>query len=131
MDLVWDTDGTGYLVTEDGLMGLASPQVYNLFYRVINSNQGNSPFVKGARPDTFNLAEVGIMRASLRLLTLSAKTQVAIDVVKLNSALGDALGRQFDVTADIDTDELAAAFAVAVPRITKAILDSVADRASA
>ena len=95
MDLVWDTDGTGYLGTEDGLMGLASPQVYNLFYRVINSNQGNSPFVNGARPDTFNLAEVGIMRASLRLLTLSANTQVA------------------------------------VPRITKAILDSAADRASA
>lgn len=113
MDLVWDTDGTGYLVTEDGLMGLASPQVYNLFYRVIDSNQVNRPFVNVARPDMFNRAEVEIIRASLRLLTVSAITQVAIDVVKLTSALGDALGAKF------------------VPRITKAILDSAADRASA
>ncbi|TFB67760.1 hypothetical protein E3O06_17175 [Cryobacterium glaciale] len=58
-------------------------------------------------------------------------TTFAIDVVKLTSALSDAKGMKFDVTADIETDELAAAFEVAVPWITKAIVDSAADCASA
>lgn len=128
MKLVWDTNGTGYLCTEDGVAGLASPQVYNLFYRLINANQAASPFVNNARPDTFNKAEMDIINANLRLLAVSVNTQVGIDVPKLVRALSDALGKTFNVTADIDPAELAAAFDTAVPRIAKAVTDEAAKR---
>jgi len=128
MHLVWDTNGTGYLVTEDGMMGLASPQVYKLFERVINSDQTKSPFNNTGAPDTFFKAELDIMAANLRLLTASANAQVAIDPVKLASALKDALGKTLSVTADIDPAALATAFAEAVPRIVKAVNDDAAKR---
>jgi hypothetical protein len=131
MNLVWDTSGTGYLVTEDGVIGLGSPQVYNLFYRLINSDQTKSPFRSSGTPDTFNKAEMDIMNANLRLLTLSANTQIAIDTAKLASALKDALGEGVSVTANIDTAVLAAAFNEVVPRITKAVNDEAAKRLSA
>lgn len=131
MNLVWDTEGTGYLVTEDGVLGLASPQVYGLFYRVINSDQTRSPFVNGKAPDVFNRAEMDIMNANLRLLTASANAQVPIDTAKLVSALTDALGKGLSVTANMDPAILAAAFAEATPRIVKAVNDEAAKRLSA
>jgi hypothetical protein len=131
MNLVWDTVGTGYLVTEDGVIGLGSPQVYNLFYRLINSDQARSPFVNGKVPDTFLRAEMDIINANLRLLTASANAQVPIDTAKLASALKDALGTELSVTADIDVATLAAAFNEVVPRITKAVNDEAAKRLAA
>jgi len=131
MNLVWDTSGTGYLVTEDGVMGLGSPQIYNLFYRLINSDQNKSPFRDSGTPDTFNKAEMDIIAANLRLLTASANAQVAIDPVKLASALKDALGTELSVDADIDPKVLAAAFAEAVPRIARAVANEAAKRLAA
>jgi hypothetical protein len=131
MNLVWDTNGTGYLVTEDGVLGLSSPQVYNLFYRVINSDQTKSPFVNAKTPELFNKAEMDIMNANLRLLTASANAQVPIDTSKLASALKDALGKELSVTANIDTAVLAAAFNEVVPRIVKAVNDEAAKRLTA
>lgn len=151
MYLAWTTDGTGWLVTEDGWLGLGSPQVYSLFYRLINSNQATSPFHNGARPDTFLRAEVDIMNAQLRLLAVSVNTQTTIDPAKLASALSDALGKtltasmpqavldkldkidagvagvtldpaDFHVEAKVSAEELAAAFDVAVPRIAAAVV---------
>jgi hypothetical protein len=53
---------------------------------------------------------------------------VAIDPVKLASALKDALGKGLSVTATVDPDILAAAFASATPRIVKAVNDEAARR---
>jgi hypothetical protein len=131
MNLVWDTVGTGYLVTKDGVLALHSPQVYNLFYRLINSDQSKSPFSGTGSPDTFNRAEMDIMNANLRLLTASANAQVPIDTAKLASALKDALGKELSVTANIDTAVLAAAFNQVVPRIVKAVNDEASKRLSA
>jgi murein DD-endopeptidase MepM/ murein hydrolase activator NlpD len=131
MNLVWDTSGTGYLVTEDGVIGLGNPQIYNLFYRLINSDQTKSPFVNNAKPDTFNRAEMDIMNANLRLLALSANTQIPIDTDKLAAALKAALGAGVDVKATVDTAALAAAFNEVVPRIVKAVNDEAAKRLSA
>lgn len=128
MHLVWDTSGTGYLVTDDGVMGLGSPQIYNLFHRLINSDQSKSPFKGSGAPDTFNKAEMDIIAANLRVLTAGANAQVAIDPVKMASALKDALGTELSVDADIDPVVLAAAFAEATPRIVKAVNDDAARR---
>jgi len=130
MYLVWDTIGSGYLVTDDGFCGLASPQIYNLFYRLINSDQSHSPFGGTGTPDTFNKAETDMMNSTLKLMALSNRTGVAIDVPKLASALSDALGTKFDhtSTAVVDPTVLAAAFDIAVPRIAKAVNDVAAQR---
>lgn len=71
MFLIWDTVGGGYLSTPDGVVGVTK-QEYNLFYRMINSDQLPTPFatevktyVPAARvgkPQTFNKAELDIMR---------------------------------------------------------------------
>lgn len=137
MRLDWDTNGTGSLTTEDGVVGLPSMQVYNLFYRKINSDQLKHPapdqvknFIPGAtggQPMLFNAAEQSIMNNTLHLLAASATTQVAIDPAKLKSALQDALkaaGTEITINADTDIDpaELAAAFEAATPRITAALI---------
>ena len=70
MLLVLDTTGTGWIVTPDGFGGLASPQIYQLFYRLINSDQTKSPFVNGMRPENFLRAEVDIMDKQLKLLAI-------------------------------------------------------------
>jgi murein DD-endopeptidase MepM/ murein hydrolase activator NlpD len=128
MNLVWDTTGTGFLVTEDGVMPMGGPLVYNLFYRLINSDQTKSPFANNSTPELFNRAEIDIMNANLRILTAGANAQVAIDPAKLASALKDALGEDLSVTAEIDTATLAAAFNEVVPRIAKAVSDEAAKR---
>lgn len=133
MRLVW-AENVGYLVTEDGFTPLASPQVYSLFYRLINSDQSKSPFAGSGAPDNFNKAEIDIMNATLRLVALSVNTQVAIDTVKLAAALSKALGTKFDtvnVQAVVDPKVLAAAFEVAIPRIAKAVNDTAAARLAA
>jgi len=150
MYLQWTTDGSGWLVTEDGWLGLGSPQVYNLFYRVINSDQTKSPFTNGARPDTFLRAEVDIMNAQQRLLRTANAVGTTIDPQKLASALTDAIGKSitatlppeliqkldaiergvegitltpedFHVEASVSPEELAQAFDAAVPRVAAAI----------
>lgn len=151
MKLAWSTDGTGWLVTEQGWTGLPSPQVYTLFHRLINSNQANSPFANGARPDIFNRAEVDIMASQQRIIAFAANNNVQIDPVKLASAISDALGKtitatlpatlmakldkidkgisgieltpeDFDIKASVDPALLAAAFDAAIPRVSAAIL---------
>lgn len=141
MQLEWTTDGTGWLVTEQGWTGLPGMQVYNLFRRVINSNQGAD------RPDTFLRAEVDMMNAQLRLLALANNVQATIDPVKLAAAISSALPGKLTVTATlpadvlakladlgdvdwagleasvkIDPEVLAAAFNAAVPRVAAAIV---------
>lgn len=130
MKLIW-AGSTGYLLTDDGIIGLPSPQVYNLFYRVINSDQTKSPFNQSGTPDMFNKAEVDIMAGQLRLLTVSANTGVPIDVDKLAKTLGLALGATFDPTVEIEAGALAAAFEVALPKIAAAVNRDAAARLSA
>jgi hypothetical protein len=125
MKLAWDTGGTGWLVTEDGWGGLPSMQFYDLFKRLIVSNQTSS------RPETFNRAEVDMMNGQIRLLALANNTQapVTLDPVKLASAVADALntkGIKVSV-ADlqdlvIDPEVLAEAFAQAAPRVASVII---------
>jgi hypothetical protein len=133
MKLVWDTAGTGYLVTEDGVLALGGPQIYNLFYRVINSNQLATPFdvkgwipsAQGGQPQVFLKAEMDIMNANLKLLSVQKQTGVTIDPTKLASALKDALGSELKVDADLSDDDiakLASAYDVAVPRIAAAVV---------
>lgn len=103
MLLTHSTDGSGWLVTEDGFAGMPNPQVYNLFYRLITSNQMLTPFAGDVKVQTpgaiqgipmmFNRAEIDIMNAQLRLLALGVNTQQTIDPKKLASALSDALGK--------------------------------------
>lgn len=131
MRLCFDTGGTGYLVTDDGVLGLSSPQIYNLFHRLITSDQTRNPFVNGSRPETFNKAEMDIMAANIRILTAGANAQVAIDTAKLAAALKSALGSDWVAGVDVDPEVLAAAFAVATPRIAKAVADEAARRLSA
>ncbi|MEU5961660.1 M23 family metallopeptidase [Micromonospora parva] len=59
MYLIWSTSGTGYLVTPNRVIGFRTMAHYNLFKRIINSNQA------AAQPDTFNLAEIDIINAYL------------------------------------------------------------------
>lgn len=136
MLLCWDTSGTGYLVTPDGTHGLASPQIYNLFYRLINSDQLKTPIGapaqvvggRGGAPDTFNRAEMDIINANLKIVARSAQTGVAIDVEKMSSALSDALGKKFNPRVEMDVEDLAKAFDVAAPRITASLLKQAGER---
>lgn len=130
MRLVWAA-GTGYLVTEDGFHGLASPQIYNLFFRLINSNQANSPFGNGATPDIFNRLEIDMMNAQLKLVATSVQTQISLDSIKLASAISDELVKRGipvtvanlqDAKFKVDDAQLAIAFDAAVPRVAKALL---------
>lgn len=140
MKLFWTTDGTGWLATEDAVHGLASPQVYNLFYRVINSNQALTPFagqmrafVQGAtdgKPDTFLAAEVAIMNATLKLVKAANSVQATIDTAKLADALSAELGKKFDPVAEIEIDpaQLAKALDAVVPRITAALIKQAGEK---
>lgn len=147
MYLAWTTDGTGWLCTQQGWTGLPSMQVYSLFSRMINSDQG-----KG-KPDTFNRAEVDIMAGQQRIIAFAANNNVQIDPIKLASAISDALPgklkieatmpatmmekldkidkgisgieltpEDFNIKANVDPVLLAAAFDSAIPRVSAAIL---------
>jgi murein DD-endopeptidase MepM/ murein hydrolase activator NlpD len=59
MYLIWSTGGTGYLVTPNRVIGLRSMAHYNLFKRVINSNQA------AAQPEVFNDLEIAQINAYL------------------------------------------------------------------
>jgi hypothetical protein len=122
MYLAWTTDGTGWLVTEDDWYPMAGPQIYNLFYRLIVSDQNKSPFVNGGAPDTFNLLEKDMMRSNLRLLKAQNQTGVPIDVDKLAKALSTELGTGFQVNATVSDEALAAAFTAATPKIVAALV---------
>jgi hypothetical protein len=88
--LAW-AEGTGYLVTEDGWHGLPSPLVYQLFYRLINSPQADSPFVNGKAPVAFSKAEADIIYTHLRLVRIANQIDVTIDPIKFSAALRDEL----------------------------------------
>lgn len=138
MLLCWDTIGTGYLVTPDGTHGLASPQVYNLFYRLINSDQLKTPFgsqvagfvggVKSGMPDTFLKAEMDIINANLKIIATSVRTGVAVDVEKTAAALSDALGKKFDPSVELDVEDLARAFDTAAPRIAASMVKQAGEK---
>jgi hypothetical protein len=134
MFLDWDTGGTGYLTTEDGVLPLTSPTVYNLFFRKINSDQLLTPFAvpqvpgaKSGRPDTFLKAEQDIVNANLRILASSVQTSIPLDPAKLASAVADAIGGKLDVTVESDLSEedlakLSAAYEAAATRIGAALV---------
>lgn len=150
MLLTWDTRGTGWLVTEDGFAGLGSPEIYQLFYRLINSEQSRSPFVNAKKPETFLPAEIQIMNGQLTLLARANAMGQTIDPVQLAAALSEALGKPVsallpqsaldkidaieagvegvELTAEdlapdepLSPDELAEAFEIAVPRVSEAL----------
>jgi hypothetical protein len=150
MLLTMDTAGTGWIVTADGFGGLASPQIYHLFYRLINSDQTRSVFVNGVKPENFLRAEVDIMDRQLKLLAKANATGQTIDPVKLAAALSDALGKEvsatlppaalekldaieagvdgivltpedFEPESPVSIEELAQAFEIAVPRVNAAL----------
>lgn len=59
MYLIWSTGGTGYLVTPNRVIGLRSMAHYNLFKRIINSNQAAD------QPEVFNALEIDQIKAYL------------------------------------------------------------------
>jgi hypothetical protein len=59
MYLIWSTGGTGYLVTPNRVIGLRSMAHYNLFKRIINSNQAAD------QPEVFNQLEIDQINAYL------------------------------------------------------------------
>ena len=59
MYLIWSTGGTGYLVTPNRVIGIRSMAHYNLFKRIINSNQA------AAQPEVFNALEIDQINAYL------------------------------------------------------------------
>lgn len=67
MFLIWDTNGTGYLVTTNGRLALPSMQVYNLFKRVVESDQS------AAQPEIFNPQELQIIDDHLKQLARQAR----------------------------------------------------------
>lgn len=140
MLLCWDTNGTGYLVTTNGVHGLASPQVYNLFFRLINSDQLKTPFgaqtsgfvgnLKDGTPDTFNRAEMSIIDSNLKIIAKSVQTGISIDVDKTAQALSDALGKKFDPNVEIDAEVLATAFEKASERIASSMVKQAGQKLS-
>lgn len=130
MYLFWTTDGSGHLAAGAGTAPIPSQQIYNLFFRLINSDQGLSPFYaadgmhnfvpgKYGQPQVFNAVERDLMAQQLRLCTLQAQTGVTIEHDKLVSALRDALGGQ--TVGDVTDAQLAAALDTAIPRIAAAV----------
>jgi hypothetical protein len=109
MYLFWDTGGTGWLATDFGCVGLPSMQIYNLFYRVIKSDQSSS------RPDTFNRAEVDMMSATLVGLARGAVggpiSIPTLDTTKLADAVVTALNAK-GITATVAADDKALAKAL-------------------
>jgi hypothetical protein len=99
MKLQWDTGGTGWLVLDAGWIGLGSMQIYNLFKRVINSNQASD------RPDTFNRAEVDMMNSVQHACYIGVvggpTTPVTFDSAKLADAVATALAAK-GIKATID-----------------------------
>ena len=113
MKLVWDTGGTGWLVTGPTWVGLPSMQIYNLFKRVITSNQA------AAQPDTFNRAEVDMMNATqvgAYQRTVGGPTApFTLDTTKLADAVATALktsglNTTVDFSSKAFTDALDAGF---------------------
>lgn len=141
MKLFWTVEGTGYLSTANGVIGLASPQIYNLFYRLINADQKRTPFqsdidgfIGGASlgyPMQFNEAEKDIMNAHITLIAKANLAGVQIDTGKLVSALNDALESGLTVDAKVSDAQLADAFNKAVPRISDALLKQAGQKLSA
>lgn len=131
-DLVWTTDGKGMLITPEGVqVHIPNPGIYNFFYRIINSNQYQSPFSGGNMPERFYQSELDTVTNLVLLAKRAAAQGVAIDRDKLVSALNDAFKGK-DITLEgLDKDEVIAAFDVAIPRITKAINKQVADKLAA
>lgn len=102
MRLEWSTNGTGWLVVEVDWIGLASMQIYNLFKRVILSDQTKD------RPDTFNPAEVDMMRAVQRSAYQGVLggpvTMPTFDTSKLADAVAAALSTKGITTTISPTD---------------------------
>ena len=126
MKLFWDTDGTGYLMTVNGILALTSMQVYHLLARVINSNQAT------LRPELFLPLEVQIIRNHLHLLNKQNETGTTVDPDKFAAAVSDALGAKWDPRKDpetvIDLEPLARAINAAIPRIVTAMVDEQGKR---
>ncbi len=139
MRQVFSTTGSGYVQTDEGFAGEGSPQIHNLFWRVINSDQSKNPFNNTGMPDQFNPVEINMMDQFLRLMVVSNQVGIKIDDAKLRDALNAALGQTkiraelsdeeikrlsagLQIDTGISNEELAAAFDVAQPRIIKALL---------
>ncbi|TFD47564.1 hypothetical protein E3T46_17360 [Cryobacterium sp. Hh11] len=105
MYLAWDTNGTGYLVTDQGWFGLPSMQYYDLFKRLLNSTAD--------APQTFNKLETDMMNNVLRGLSLNNNTQAAaptIDAGAIAKVVAEAVRSQIgDVNVTIDEAAIAKA----------------------
>lgn len=134
MRLIWNHPAsTAFLVTEDGVAGIPSMQLYNLFHRIINCNPSYTPDVATARthvsdsdpksgfPQQFLMAEIDMINAFLHAHAAAARAGARIEADKLALALGDALGRPLGAEDVIDETVLAGAFAQALPRVLAAI----------
>lgn len=89
MRVTWDTNGTGYLVTEDGFYGLASMQEYDLFVRLINSTP--------SAPDRFTKHETEVMNKILSTIAKrnsSSASGGTIDYAALAKAVNDDAARR-------------------------------------
>lgn len=127
MLLFWTVEGSGYLATPNGIVGLASPAIYNLFYRLINADQLRTPFAgdvaafigaSNGFPMQFNEAERGIIDGHLRLLAQAAAA--GIGVVDTDAIVAAMKGKGLDVTAAVDADQIADKFIETIPAILAA-----------
>ena len=62
MRLIWNTNGTGFLVTCNGIYGIPDPDRYKLWQRLITSDPTK------ARPETFTQAEIDYFNSVLTSL---------------------------------------------------------------
>jgi hypothetical protein len=125
MYLEWDTGGTGWLVLEPCWVPLGSMQIYNLFKRVINSNQA------AGAPDTFLRAEVDMMNAvqvgGYRNVLGGPVTMPTLDTTKLADAVVTALNAKGIKTAiDASDPNLSSALDAAFLRATTAYANAAA-----
>ncbi|CAD5999180.1 M15 family metallopeptidase [Agreia sp. COWG] len=88
MKISWDTSGTGYLRTENGIGPIGTMQLLNLFRRSIDIKE-----------ETFNPLEQQMMAGHISMIARSNLTGIALDQAKLTSALIDALSKQADPIA--------------------------------
>jgi hypothetical protein len=132
-NLSFNTDGAGICTSVFGVSGVPTQQLYNLLYRLKNSNQLKTPFhatVKtwvpnaiDGQPERMETAEYDIVNGYLSLHRQAAFAGVKLDDAKLRSAISDALkGTVVTSRTEVDPEQLLKAFETVVPRVSAAML---------
>lgn len=93
MKLIWDTNGKGYLATDDGIVWVENGRDYDLFVRLINSTPESR--------EVFLSAEIDIMNRYLHNLAKSnagdisgAQVTVQVDNAAIAKAVNDDAARR-------------------------------------